>query len=124
MTIVPSGSRVEVWLYAPSRAIGFVQPGQEVRLQFDSFPYQKYGAGRGAVIAVSRVPIEAAAIDPALEIREPVFRIRVGIEEVAPRVPGADNRLRPGMTLRAHLVLQRRSLWEVLFNPFASALRR
>jgi membrane fusion protein len=124
VTIVPRGSRVEVWLYAPSRALGFVQPGQEVRLQFDAFPYQKYGAGRGTVTAVSRVPIEAAAIDPALEISEPVFRIRVRIEQVAPGIPGGESRLRPGMTLSAHLVLQRRSLWEVVFNPFASALRR
>jgi membrane fusion protein len=124
VTIVPRGSKVEVWLYAPSRAIGFVHPGQEVRLQFDAFPYQKYGAGSGTVTAVSRVPIEAAAIDPALEIREPVFRIRVRIDEVAPRVPEAESRLRPGMTLSAHLVLQRRALWEVVFNPFASALRR
>ena len=66
---------------------------------------------------------EAAAIDPTLEIREPVFRIRVRIDEVAPGVSEAETRLRAGMTLTAHLVLQRRSLWEVIFNPFASALR-
>ncbi len=123
VTIVPRGSRIEVWLYAPSRAIGFVRPGQEVRLQFDAFPYQKYGAGRGTVTAVSRVPIEPAAIDPALELREPVFRIRVLIDEVAPRVEGAEARLRPGMTLTANLVLERRRLWEVLFNPIVAAMR-
>lgn len=123
VTIVPRGSKIEVWLYAPSRAVGFVRVGQEVRLQFDAFPYQKYGAGSGTVTAVSRVPIEASAIDPALEVREPVFRIRVRINEVAPRVAGAESRLRPGMTLTANLVLERRRLWEVLFNPIAAALR-
>ncbi len=121
--IVPRGSRLEVWLYAPSRAIGFVRPGQEVRLQFDAFPYQKYGAGRGTVTAVSRVPIEPGAIDPALGIEEPVFRIRVAIDKVAPRIPGAESRLRPGMTLGANLLLERRPLWEVIFNPVAAALR-
>ena len=123
VTIVPRGSRLEVWLYAPSRAIGFVRPGQEVRLQFDAFPHQKYGAGRGTVTAVSRVPIEPSAIDQSLGIQEPVFRIRVAIDKVAPRVAGSESRLRPGMTLSASLVLQRRRLWEVIFNPFASALR-
>jgi membrane fusion protein len=123
VTIVPRGSKLEVWLYAPSRSIGFVRPGQEVRLQFDAFPYQKYGAGRGTVTAVSQVPIEPSAIDPSLGIQEPVFRIRVAIDEVAPRVAGAESRLRGGMTLSASLVLQRRRLWEVIFNPFASALR-
>jgi membrane fusion protein len=123
VTIVPRGSRIEVWLYAPSRAIGFVRVGQEVRLQFDAFPYQKYGAGSGVVTAVSRVPIDPGAVDGALEIREPVFRIRVRIDEVAPRIAGAESRLRPGMTLTAHLVLERRRLWEILFNPIAAALR-
>jgi membrane fusion protein len=125
VTIVPRGSRLEVWLYAPSRAIGFVHPGEEVRLYFDAFPYQKYGSGHGTVTAVSRVPIEPSALDSALGIQEPVFRIRVAIDEAVPRLAGgAAARLRPGMTLSANLVLERRSLWEVLFNPVASAFRR
>ncbi|MDB5723001.1 MAG: HlyD family secretion protein, partial [Alphaproteobacteria bacterium] len=123
VTIVPSGSRLEIWLYAPSRAVGFVRPGQEVRLFFDAFPYQKYGAGIGRVTAVSRVSIEPNALDPSLGIQEPVFKIRVRIERAAPRLPDADALLRPGMTLSANLVLERRSLWEVLFNPFRTLVR-
>jgi membrane fusion protein len=122
VTIVPRGSRMEVWLYAPSRALGFVHPGQDVRLLFDAFPFQKYGSGRGTVTDISGVPIEPGAVDPALQIQEPVFRIRVSIDEVAPRIPGAQARLRPGMTLTANLVLERRRLWEVLFNPVKTAL--
>lgn len=122
VTIVPVGSRIEVWLYAPSRAIGLVRPGQEVRLLFDAFPYQRYGAGRGRVTEISRLPIEPAALDPALGIEEPVFRVRVAVE-AAPRAATVDGRLRAGMTLTANLVLERRPLWEVLFNPFATALR-
>jgi membrane fusion protein len=121
VTIVPSGSRLEIWLYAPTRAIGFVRPGQAVRLFFDAFPYQKYGAGTGRITAVARVPIEPAALDAALGIQEPVFKIRVAIDRAVPRLPEA--RLRPGMTLSANLVLERRSLWELLFNPFRSLVR-
>ena len=53
---------------------------------FDAFPYQKYGAGRGTVTAVSRVPIEPSALDSALGIEEPVFRIRVAIDEAVPQL--------------------------------------
>ena len=123
VTIVPTNAHMEIWLYAPTRAVGFVHPGQQVRLFFDAFPYQKYGAGRGRVTAVSRVPIEPAALDSALGIQEPVFRIRVAIDQAVPRLADADTRLRPGMTLTANLVLERRSLWEVLFNPFRSLVR-
>jgi len=124
VTIVPRGSRLEVWLYAPSRAVGFARPGQQVRLFFDAFPYQKYGAGRGTVTAVARVPTEPTNIDSNLGIEEPVFRIRVRIDEMAPRVPADQRAMRPGMTLSANLVLERRSLWEVLFGPVRSAVGR
>ncbi|MDB5670535.1 MAG: HlyD family secretion protein, partial [Alphaproteobacteria bacterium] len=60
---------------------------------------------------------------PSLGIQEPVFKIRVRIERAAPRLPDADALLRPGMTLSANLVLERRSLWEVLFNPFRTLVR-
>jgi hypothetical protein len=40
-------------IYIPSRAIGFVKPGQEVRLLYDAFPYQRFGAYRGRVVAAS-----------------------------------------------------------------------
>jgi membrane fusion protein len=123
VTIVPRGSRLEIWLYAPTRAVGFVRPGQEVRLFFDAFPYQKYGAGRGRVTAVSRVSIEPSALDPSLGIQEPVFRVRVAIEKAVPRLADGGARLRPGMTLSANLLLERRRLWEVLFNPFSSLVR-
>ena len=122
-TIIPASSRLEIWLYAPSRAVGFVRPGQDVRLYFDAFPYQKYGAGRGKVTAVSRVAIEPNMIDASLGIDEPVFRIRVAIDRAIPNLSGDAARLRPGMTLSANLVLERRRLWEVLFAPIASAFK-
>ncbi|HEX8639618.1 MAG TPA: HlyD family efflux transporter periplasmic adaptor subunit [Allosphingosinicella sp.] len=122
VTLVPANSRIEVWLYAPSRAIGFVRPGQEVRLLFDAFPHQTYGSGRGTVLAISRVPVDPAAIDRTLGIDEPAFRIRVAIV-AAPAAAQSEGRLRAGMTLTANLVLERRPLWRVLFSPFASALR-
>ena len=43
MTLVPAGARLEARLYGPSRAIGFVRPGQRVRLRYDAFPHQKFG---------------------------------------------------------------------------------
>jgi membrane fusion protein len=120
VTIVPRGSSLEVWLYAPSRAVGFVRPGQQVRLNFDAFPYQRFGVGRGTVTAVSRVPVEANAIDSELGITEPVFRIRVRLDRMPPHA-GEGQLLRPGMTLSANLVLERRSFWEIIFNPAVMA---
>ena len=123
VTILPQGGRLEAWLYAPSRAVGFVRPGQQVRLLFDAFPYERHGAGRGTVVAVSRVPVDPDAIESQLGIAEPVFRIRVRLDRAAPRVPAGERALRPGMTLSASLILERRSLWELLLAPVLGALR-
>nr|WP_308606752.1 HlyD family efflux transporter periplasmic adaptor subunit [Massilia sp. DJPM01] len=38
-----SDSQLEVELWAPSKAVGFVQPGAKVRLMYDAFPYQTFG---------------------------------------------------------------------------------
>lgn len=122
VTIVPAGSQLEIWLYAPTRAVGFARSGQQVRLHFDAFPHQKYGAGQGVVTEVSNVPVEPGNVQAELRIEEPVFRIRVRIENLPSRVAEAMQAMRPGMTLTANLVLERRNLWEVLFLPFRNAL--
>ena len=122
VTIVPQNSKLEIWLYAPSRAVGMTQAGQRVRVLFDAFPYQQYGAGRGTVTEVSRVPTEPTNLDPGLGIQEPVFRIRVRIDELPPRLPQERRNLRPGMTLGANLVLETRSLWQVLFGPIMGSV--
>jgi len=118
-TIIPQGGALEAWLYAPSRAVGFVRVGQPVRLRLEAFPYQKYGATTGTVVAVSPVAVDNAALDPVLEINEPVFRIRVRLQ--------ADERLqqmRPGMMLSADLLMARRPLWALLLGPITATVRR
>jgi membrane fusion protein len=124
VTIVPQGAKLEIWVYAPSRAVGFARPGQQVRLLFDAYPYQKFGAGRGVVTEVGQVATEPGSVDAELGIQEPVFRIRVAVTEWPPRVPPRERAMRPGMTLTANLVLERRSLWEVLFHPVLGSMRR
>ena len=114
--LVPEGAHLQAQLYAPSSAIGFVQPEQEVRLRFEAFPYQKFGQQPGRVTAVSRTPLapsELAAL--ALQAEgagsEPLFRITVALQGRA-TVP-----LAAGMRLQADVLLDRRRLIEWLFEP-------
>ena len=123
VTIVPTQSRIETWVYAPSRAVAFAHPGQQVRLLFDAFPYQKFGAGSGTVMAVADVPAEPSSIEGELGIKEPVYRVRVRVDRMPPRAGVDRQAIRPGMTLTANLVLERRSLWELFFNPLLGAMR-
>lgn len=121
-SVVPEGSTLEVWLYATSRAVGNARTGQRVRLLFDAFPYQKYGSGDGVVTEIARVPTEPANVDPGLKFDEPVFRIRARVVKFEPRSQQGVLLLRPGMTLSGKLVLESRSLWQVMFGPLLEAL--
>ncbi len=120
-SIIPADSKLEVWFYAPSRAIGNVRPGQNVRLQFDAFPYQKYGSSLGVVTEVAKVPTEASNVDSGLKIDEPVFRIRTRIVRFSPRAKVDMAVMRPGMTLSGKLVMERRSIWQILLGPIFEA---
>lgn len=122
-TIIPRGSKLEIWLYAPTRAVGTAREGQQVRLQFDAFPFEKYGSGEGVVTEVSRVASDPANVDAGLGITEPVFRIRTALTDAPASSRIAPERLRPGMTLSGKLQLERRRLWQVLLGPIFETFR-
>jgi len=87
--IVPDDAVLEAELLAPSRAVGFVVAGGEVRLRYAAFPYQKFGLAQGSVVSVSEAPLaptEAAARG------EPVYRVVVALRSQAVMAYGAPRR--------------------------------
>lgn len=127
-SIVPAGAQLQAHLYARSSAIGFVRPGQTVRLRYEAFPYQKYGHQTGRVLQVSRTPLapsELAALalpagDGTATASEGLFRITVALEPPA----GEPLPLVAGMRLEADVLLERRRLVEWLFEPLFGFERR
>src|SRR4029077_13534665 len=53
LEIIPLDANLQAELFFPTRAFGFVRPGQQVRILYDAFPYQKFGAYRGSVTELS-----------------------------------------------------------------------
>ncbi len=123
--VVPGDADLQAELFAPSRAAGFLRPGQEVRLQYQAFPYQKFGVGHGTVISVSRAIVapEDAGM-PGLRDGEPVVRVRVRLSRTTVPAYGANVALQPGMQLSADVIIDRRNLMEWLLDPLYAAGRR
>ncbi|HET7774895.1 MAG TPA: HlyD family efflux transporter periplasmic adaptor subunit [Azospira sp.] len=123
LTIVPGGSLLEAHLYAPSRAIGFVQPGQQVYLRYQAYPYEKFGHYAGTVTAVSGAAISPADLPfsgiatPGNGNGEPVYRITVALAEQTVKAYGRPVPLQPGMQLEADLALDKRRLYEWVLDP-------
>ena len=120
MTLTPSGARLTAEVYVPSRAIGFIKAGQKVRLLYDAFPYQRFGAAQGTVEAVSATVLLPQEVNAALrteEIREPVYRVTVRLIRQDMLAFGQVMELSAGMALTADIILEKRSFAEWLFEP-------
>lgn len=124
LSIVPAGSALHAHLYSPSRAVGFVKPGQRVLLRYQAFPYQKFGHYEGVVTSVSRSPLSPAELPAQLSglldasgSKEPVYRVTVGLEKQAIRAYGSEIPLQPGTQLEADVALETRKLFEWVLDP-------
>ena len=135
-TLVPQAqageaSALQAELYAPSRTAGFVQPGQEVWLRYAAFPYQKFGMARATVASVSRTPVNPLELPPgqanallaAAQTNEPLYRIKVTLAGQEVQAFGQKQELKPGMTVEADVVQERRAVWEWVLEPLL-ALRQ
>ncbi|RIA45681.1 membrane fusion protein [Hephaestia caeni] len=122
--VVPRDASLKAILYAPSRAIGAVHPGQEVRLLYDAFPFQQFGSFQGVVKAVSRTAINPKDLDAAFQTEEPVYRIEVIPSQQSVLAFGKREMLQPGMTLQANIILERRTFLDWFLAPLRAAARR
>lgn len=124
MEIIPAGTSLKAHIFAPTRAIGFVKPDQEVRLLYDAFPYQRFGSFSGRIVGVSRTVIDPRQIAVPLKIEEPVYRIEILPAAQGVAAFGEQRALQPGMTLTANIVLDRRSFLDWLLTPLDAVMRR
>ena len=120
LTILPRDSRLEAQLFVPTRAIGFVRPGQGVRLLLDAFDYRRFGPQRGTVRSVSSSVFLPAETPFGARVDEPTYRVRVGIEGQSVRAYGQEFFLQAGMSLRADIILEERTLLDWLLDPIVS----
>jgi len=123
LTLLPDGGKLQAELFVPTRAIGFVKPGQSVRLLYDAFPYQKFGFYDGVIIEVSRSVVQQGDIPQAPNLTDPVFVVRVDLTAQSIETGGEIIPLQSGMSLSADLILEDRKIWEWAFDPLLGAIR-
>ncbi|RWJ04930.1 MAG: HlyD family efflux transporter periplasmic adaptor subunit [Mesorhizobium sp.] len=122
--LTPADSSLEAELFIPSRAAGFIRQGQDVRLMYHAFPYQKFGSAHGTVSLVSRTVLGPNEINiPGVEVQEPVFRVKVELERESIDAYGQEIPIQPGMLLSADVIIDRRTLLEWLLDPIYAAGR-
>lgn len=126
VSIVPAGAILHAELYAPSRAVGFVEPGNTVLLRYRAYPYQKFGHHLGTVLTVSQASFPASELAGAAGLAaqpEPLFRLTVALPAQSIEVYGRAQPLQAGMTVDGDVLQETRRLYEWALEPLYS-LRR
>lgn len=129
LTILPHDSRLRAQLLLPSRAVGFIQNGQDVVIRYHAYPYQKFGQQAGSVAEISMNALGPAEVThmtgvPSGESSEPLYRIIVALDSQTLMVYGQPRPLRSGMLLEADILLDRRRLIEWMFGPLLGLRQR
>ena len=117
MEIVPEDGVLQAELFAPARAIGFVQAGQRVRILYDAFPYQEFGTYGGRVSAISQTMLGKSDSSGPVELKEPAYRVSVALDRPDIDAYGKRVPLQADMLLKEDIILEKRSLINWLLRP-------
>ncbi|WP_140719640.1 HlyD family secretion protein [Pseudomonas sp. Hp2] len=127
LSLLPSDSELEAELLVPSRAIGFVEPGDKVQLRYQAYPYQKFGHHEGRVTRISRSALssgELGALIGDASQGEPFYRVTVVLARQNVMAYGKPELLKPGMLLDADIFGEKRRLIEWILEPLYSIGRK
>ena len=128
-SIVPQGATMQAQLYAPSKAVGFVKPGDSVLLRYQAYPYQKFGHAKGVIREVSRTALSNSELTGignvnANNASEPLYRITVSLDAQTTVAYGKPQALQAGMLLDADILQDKRRLYEWVLEPLYSLTGR
>jgi membrane fusion protein len=115
LEIIPSNSALEAELLVPPRAIGFVEPGQAVRIRYDAFPYQEFGVHSATVKSVSQTML--TDFHGPVRLDTPAYKVTASLDALEIDVHSRHVLLQPDMTLKADVILEKRPLYRWLLEP-------
>jgi membrane fusion protein len=121
LSILPRDSALQAELFVPADAIGFVRLGQEVRILYDAFPYQRFGAHSGRVAGVARTMLTGSDVSAPFSLQQPAYKVIVRLDRQDVTAYEKQVPLQPDMLLKADILLDHRSLLTWLLDPLLSA---
>jgi hemolysin D len=124
-SLVPREEKLKVEAWISNEDIGFVRPGQPVKLKFAAYTFQKYGMGSGTVEHVSAdAQSEEEARDKGLVAngqRTLRYKALIALEGNALETEGRRYPLSVGMQTTAEILLGDRTVAEYLLSPVQKA---
>jgi len=129
LMIVPDSQKLMVEAEVSDRDVGFLRPGQPVKIKVETFNFTRYGLLDGHLLRVSRDLVttddrgvgDGGAVDAATDrrLRAPAYLARVALDSASLMVDGVREPLRPGMAVTAEIKTGRRTILDYLLSPLA-----
>ena len=120
LQILPEGSELVAELLLPTRSAGFIKIGNNTRLRFDAFPYQRFGFIESEITRIDQALITPNEVQLPISLREPVYRLRAKLNQQQMQAFGKAFNLKSGMLFEADIMLEQRTLIEWLLEPIYS----
>lgn len=119
-TLVPIGTQLEAEVQIDSLDVGYIRTGHPVHVKLDAFPYQKHGSLDAKVRTISEDAFKrdvnaGAGLDA-------YYLSRITLEDTRLKAMSPQSRLLPGMTMKAEIVVGKRSVMSYLLWPLTKAL--
>ncbi|HUX25542.1 MAG TPA: HlyD family type I secretion periplasmic adaptor subunit, partial [Burkholderiales bacterium] len=129
MTLVPQDEDMLAEVWVSNQDVGFVRPGQDVKIKLTAFAFQKYGMLEGTVRQVSADATEAPSANTrsdALSGRDRpmgplTYRASIALKTQSLMADGEKYTLAPGMQVAAEINLGTRTVLEYVLSPVQKA---
>ena len=96
-------------VYVRPNEIGLLRPGLPVRFQIDAYDHNQWGTATGK--------IESISTDILVSENTPMFKVRCSIDQTYLELSnGFKGEIKKGMTFQARFVINRRSLFQLLYD--------
>ncbi|MBL8514116.1 MAG: HlyD family efflux transporter periplasmic adaptor subunit, partial [Betaproteobacteria bacterium] len=120
MNLIPAGSDLRAEVYVPAQSAGFIREGQKALLQYQAYPYQKFGTHEAQVVKVAKTAVAANELPFPAEQGALYYVATLALSKQTVTAYGKEEPLQSGMLLQANILLDRRKLIEWVFEPLYS----
>ena len=129
LTLVPQDEQLMAEVWVGNDDVGFVHPGQDVKLKLAPFQFQKYGMAEGKVLQVSADATEApspnmradAPLDQGRSMGALAYRALVQLASRELSIDGKRYPFTSGMQVTAEIHLGTRTIADYLLSPMQKA---
>jgi len=112
------GSSLVAEMFVPSRAMGFIKPEQDVKILYEAFPFERFGAFSAKIIKVKKTIISPEDNLSPFKIDYPFYTVIAELENTTLSIGGNPVALQPGMAFQANIIQEKRSIIEWIVEPF------